>query len=59
MQAEVYARRKFCGNLKVYRPPEPLWNPRLHEAATTLDASGGSAGGIRSRKLKLNEIITV
>jgi len=27
--------------LEVYRPPEPLWNPRLREAATTLAASGG------------------
>jgi len=35
----VYARRQFCGNLEVYRPPEPLWNPRLREAATTLAAS--------------------
>jgi len=25
--------------LEVYRPPEPLWNPRLREAATTLAAS--------------------
>jgi len=39
-QAGVYARRQFCGNLEVYRPPEPLWNPRLREAATTLYASG-------------------
>jgi len=35
-QAGVYSRRQFCGNLEVYRPPEPLWNPRLREAATTL-----------------------
>jgi len=35
-QAGVYARRQFCGNLEVYSPPEPLWNPRLREAATTL-----------------------
>jgi len=35
----VYARRQFCGNLEVYRPPKPLWNPRLREAATTLAAS--------------------
>ena len=40
-QAGVYARRKFCADLEVYRPPEPLWNPRLREAATTLCASGG------------------
>jgi len=39
-QAGVYARRKFCAYLEVYRPPEPLWNPRLREAATTLCASG-------------------
>jgi len=35
-QAGVYARRQFCENLEVYHPPEPLWNPRLREAATTL-----------------------
>ena len=40
-QAGVYARRQFCGNLEVCRPPEPLWNPRLRQAATTLGASGG------------------
>ena len=40
-QAGVYARRQFCADLEVYRPPEPLWNPRLREAATTLSASGG------------------
>jgi len=27
--------------LEVYRPPEPLWNPRLREAATTLAAMRG------------------
>jgi len=27
--------------LEVYRPPEPLWNPRLREAATTLAATSG------------------
>jgi len=32
----VYARRQFCGDLEVYRPPKPLWNPRLREAATTI-----------------------
>ena len=41
-QAGVYARRQFCADLKVYRPPEPLWNPRLREAATTLAASRGT-----------------
>jgi len=29
--------------LEVYRPPEPLWNPRLREAATTLVAMRGRA----------------
>ena len=37
-QAGVYARRQFCGDLEVYRPPEPLWTPRLRGAATTLAA---------------------
>ena len=37
-QAGVYARRQICADLEVYRPPEPLWNPRLREAATTLHA---------------------
>jgi len=47
----VYSRRQFCGNLEVYRPPEPLWNPRLREAATTLAARlADSAAGQRSRK---------
>jgi len=27
--------------LEVCRPPEPLWNPRLREAATTLPAMAG------------------
>ena len=44
-QAGVYARRQFCADLEVYRPPEPLWNPRLREAATTLCASGGQRSG--------------
>ena len=34
-QAGVYSRRQFCGNLEVCRPPVPLWNPRLREAAAT------------------------
>jgi len=41
----VYSRRQFCGNLEVYRPPEPLWNPRLREAATTLHAMAGHVRG--------------
>ena len=41
-QAGVYARRQFCGNLEVCRPPEPLWNPRLREAVTKLAASGAA-----------------
>ena len=40
-QAGVYSRRQFCGDLEVYRPPEPLCNPRLREAATTLCATRG------------------
>jgi len=40
-QAGVYARRQFCADLEVYRPPEPLWNPRLRQAATTLVAIFG------------------
>jgi len=36
-----YARRNVCANLEVCRPPEPLWNPRLREAATTLQAMPG------------------
>jgi len=40
-QAGVYARRQFCADLEVSRPPEPLWNPRLREAATTLYATRG------------------
>jgi len=46
----VYARRQFCGNLEVYRPPEPLWNPRLREAATTLSASVGQCGSTPKRE---------
>ena len=44
-QAGVYARRQFCADLEIYRPPEPLWNPRLREAAPTLGVSGGQSGG--------------
>ena len=32
----LYARRQFCADFEVYRQPEPLWTPRLREAATTL-----------------------
>jgi len=42
-QAGVYSRRQFCVDLEVYRPPEPLWNPRLREAATTLAAIWGQS----------------
>jgi len=31
--------------LGVYRQPEPLWNPRLRETATTLSASSGQRSG--------------
>ena len=47
-QAGVYSRRQFCADLEVYRPPEPLCNPRLREAAIPLTASGGQ----RSRTMK-------
>jgi len=53
-QAGVYARRQFCGNLEVYRPPEPLWNPRLREAATTLHAIAGQRP--QHRKLPRKEM---
>jgi len=49
----VYARRQFCGNLEVHRPPEPLWNPRLREAATTLGASGGDSAVENRQKTKV------
>jgi len=49
-QAGVYSRRQFCGTLEVYRPPEPLWNPRLREAATTLAAMVGHAYRTTSKK---------
>ena len=42
-QAGVYSRRQFCADLEAHRPPEPLWNPRLREAATTLGAMAGRA----------------
>ena len=45
-QAEVYARRQFCANLKVCTPQEVQWKPPLRQAATTLVASGGQ----RNRK---------
>jgi len=44
----VYARRQFCGDLEVCRPPEPLWNPRLREAATTLAAMRRQRGGVQA-----------
>ena len=43
-QAGVYARRQFCADLEVYHPPEPLWNPRLREAAATLAAMRRQCG---------------
>jgi len=49
-QAGVYACRQFCGNLEVYRPPEPLWNPRLREAAPTLCDTRGQRSAIWKRK---------
>jgi len=40
----------FVGILEVYRPPEPLWNPRLREAATTLAASRTVTSYFESKK---------
>jgi len=42
-QAGGDARRQFCGDLEVYRPPEHLCNPRLREAAITLYAILGQS----------------
>jgi len=53
-QAGVYARRQFCADFQVCSPPEPLWNPRLREAATTLSASGGQR--VRTPKRKIGQI---
>ena len=33
-------RPKVCANLKVYRPSERQWKPRLRQAAVTLGESG-------------------
>ena len=52
-QAGVYSRRQFCADLEVCRPPEPLWNPRLREAATTLAAMAGQRSG------KKQDIMTI
>jgi len=49
-QAGVYSRRQFCGDLEVCCPPEPLWNPRLREAATTLWAMRGTVRADSERK---------
>jgi len=49
----VYARRQFCADLEVCRPPEPFWNPRLREAATTLGARRGQCSGLTKRKEKM------
>ena len=53
-QAGVYARRQFCADLEVYRPPELLWNPRLREAAIPLAAILGQ----RNRKHQKIKMIT-
>jgi len=44
------ARRQFCAYLEVYRPPEPLWTPRLREAAITLPATVGKRSGNFEKK---------
>jgi len=53
----VYARRQFCAYLEVYRPPEPLWNPRLREAATTLAVMRGRHSDLEARKRKLLKLL--
>jgi len=55
-QAGVYARRQFCADLEVYRPPEPLCNPRLREAATTLAVMRDSASSRTRQKIRLRVI---
>jgi len=51
MKAGVYVRPSICADFQVCRPPEPLWNPRLREAATTLTASVGQrVGNIKRNK---------
>jgi hypothetical protein len=51
-QAGVYVRRQFCGNLEGYRPPEPLCNPRLREAADLLSATAGVRTSISAHPKK-------
>jgi hypothetical protein len=48
------ARRQFCAYLQVHRPPEPLCNPRLREAATTLAAILGDSAYLKQTFLTLN-----
>ena len=55
-QAGVYARRNICGNLEVCRPPEPLWNPRLREAATTLAAMRGRHSVLTMQKIRVEKL---
>jgi len=45
------SRIKGSGILNSPTPPEPLWNPRLREAATTLTASGGQC--VRTMKSEI------
>ena len=54
-QAGAYARRQFCADLEVCRPPEPLWNPRLREAATTLCDSGGHRSALCKREKSVTD----
>jgi len=54
----VYARRQFCADLEVYRPPEPLWNPRLREAATTLAAMRAQPNRIANIEKKIDKLDT-
>ena len=58
-QAGVYSRRQFCADLKVCRPPEPLWNPRLREAALPLYAIWGHCVSEKKHKMqKISKLIS-
>jgi len=51
------ARRNGSAYLKVCRPPEPLWNPRLREAATTLVAMSGRQCNLEKLKRKILKLL--
>ena len=49
-QAGVYSRRQFCADIQACSPQEPLWNPRLREAAPPLCASRATVRADSERK---------